>query len=406
MVKPGLVVLVVSYVAFVSIGLPDTVLGVAWPSLRATFGIPPSAMGAVLASGMGGYFLSGLGAGNAVRKFGVGGLLTLSSALVAMALFGYALAPTWTVFFPIGAVWGVGSGAIDAALNGYAARHFSVRHVNWLHACWGIGASIGPAVMTFFIASGFGYRIGYALLGTVLGSMAVLFFGTRRRWDDTPSPSSTSPATPAVDDDHHRASPPSAKPVTLGRTLCSGLVWLQALLFLLYTGVESTVGQWCFSWLREQRGLAVEAAGSWTSAYWASLTVGRIVLGSFIGRVGPDRMLRLATLSSVVGIVSFVSVGGLLGRLGLLLLGASLAPMFPTLMARTPDRIGDDLAHHAVGLQVSAGTLGSALGPSAVGFLVAQSGIGAFGKFAVAVAIALLLMHELLLAMTRRARTV
>src|SRR5688572_6830919 len=163
MPKPGAVVLLLAYLAFVSLGLPDTVLGVAWPSLRAGFGIPASAMGAVLAAGMSGYFLSGLWAGGAVGKLGVGGVLALSSALVAAALFAFALAPSWAVFFPFGAVMGLGSGAIASGLNGYAARHFSVRHVNWLHGCWGVGASIGPALMTFFIARGDGYRSGYGL---------------------------------------------------------------------------------------------------------------------------------------------------------------------------------------------------------------------------------------------------
>lgn len=387
--KPGLVVLALSYLAFVSLGLPDTVLGVAWPSLRAAFDIPPSAMGALLASGMGGYVVSGLFAGAAVAKFGVGGVLTLSSALVATALFGYALAPSWAIFVPLGAVWGLGSGAIDSALNGYAARHFSVRHVNWLHGCWGIGATIGPGLMTIFIAQGLGYRAGYALLGGVLGTMGVLFLLTRRRWGDSLETRGSSPAS-------------SGNPQSLGAALCNGRVLLQVFIFLLYTSVESTVGQWCFSWLRGQHGLSIEAAGSWTSAYWGSLTAGRLVLGAVAGRVGPDRLLRAATLGAVIGVTLFASTGGVFAYLGLLLLGSSLAPMFPTLMARTPARVGDGLAHHAVGLQVSAGTLGSALGPSVVGFLVASYGLGAVGIVLVTVAVALLVTHEALLATTRQ----
>ncbi|HEY6724996.1 MAG TPA: MFS transporter [Polyangiaceae bacterium] len=389
--KPGLVVLVLAYLAFVSLGLPDTVLGVAWPSLRMAFDISPSAMGTLLASGMGGYFVSGLFAGKAVAKLGVGGVLTSSSALVTASLFGYALAPTWATFVPLGVVWGLGSGAIDSALNGYAARHFSVRHVNWLHGCWGVGATIGPALMTFFVAQGQGHRAGYALLGGILGAMCLLFSITRRRWNDD-TIASAGPARP------------SAESEGLAAALKSGRVWLHVLIFLLYTSVESTVGQWCFSWLRDQRGLAVEAAGSLTSAYWASLTVGRLVLGAVAGRVGPDRLLRAATVGAVAGVALFASVAGPLGYIGLLLLGSSLAPVFPTLMARTPDRVGDGLSRHAVGLQVSAATLGSALGPSVVGFLVASRGVAGVGFMIVALAVALLLAHELLLATTRQAR--
>lgn len=399
MTQPAFVVLLLAYLAFVSLGLPDTVLGVAWPSLRTEFGISQSAMGAVLAAGMLGYFLSGLWAGAGVGKLGVGGLLAASSALVAAALFGYAVAPSWAIFFPIGVVMGLGSGAIDSGLNGYAARHFSVRHVNWLHGCWGIGASTGPALMTFAVAEGYGYRTGYAVLGCVLGAMALLFLITQRRWDDPRSREGGSTAS-------GRSTAKREAPVAVSYRAALGnrRVWLQVLVFFLYTGVESTVGQWCFSWLRERRGLPVELAGGWTSAYWASLTLGRIVLGTFVDRWGPDRTLRCATVGAVIGVTLFAA-SDTLGSIGLLLLGVSLAPLFPTLMARTPARVGDAVAHHAVGFQVSAATLGSTLVPGLVGVLVARWGLGALGVAVVTIGVALLLAHETLLVAARRPPT-
>jgi fucose permease len=402
MTKPATVVLALAYLAFVSLGLPDTVLGVAWPSLRAGFGISQSAMGVVLAAGMCGYFLSGLWAGSAVAKLGVGALLAVSSGLVSLALFGYALAPSWALFFPMGAILGLGSGAIDAGLNGYAARHFSVRHNNWLHGCWGIGASTGPALMTAAIAGGYGYRYGYAVLGSVLGIMAVLFLITRRRWDEPRIASSSTEASAAASESH----PPSAKPAPLGYrvALGSGRVWLQILTFFLYTGVETTVGQWAFSWLRESRGLTIEAAGSWTSAYWASLTIGRLLLGTVIDRIGPDRLLRCSTIGALLGVTGFTAIPGPLASFGLLLLGASLAPMFPTLMARTPARVGEGVTHHAVGFQVSAATLGSTVVPALVGVLVARAGLGVFGVVVIIVTGALLLAHEALLGVSSRPR--
>ena len=391
MPKTAPILLALAYLAFISLGLPDTVLGVACPSLRAEFGIPASAMGAVLGAGLVGYFSSGLWAGIGVAKLGVGGLLAASSALVATALVGYALAPSWGLFFPVGVLMGLGSGAIDSGLNGYAARHFSVRHVNWLHACWGIGASAGPALMTFAIAEGFGYRAGYATLASVLGSMAALFLLTQRRWDDPrPPDEATAAASPALERLGFRAA------------LARGRGWLLIITFFLYTGLESSVGQWCFSWMRERRGLSVEAAGAWTSAYWASLTIGRLVLGLIADRFGPDRLLRWASVGAVLGVAAFTGSGSSLGRAGLLLLGASLAPMFPTLMARTPARVGEDVAHHAVGFQVSAATLGSTLMPALGGVLVTTGGLGAIAALVLGLAVALLLAHELLLRVTAR----
>jgi fucose permease len=388
MLRPALVLLL-TYLAFVSLGLPDTVLGVAWPSVRDAFGLQQSAIGWVLSSGVGGYLVSGLMAGALTGWLGVGGLLSLSSALVTLALLGYAFAPSWSLFFPVGAVMGFGSGAIDAGLNGYASRHFSVRHINWLHACWGLGASTGPVIMTAAIARGFGYRAGYGVLALLLAGMMLAFILTRRSFDDT------GPAVPAS------AAAPVEKSVKIWGALGSGKVWLGMLTFFFYTGLESGVGQWCFTLLREGRGLSIESAGAWTALYWASLTAGRLALGFVVDRVGPDLLLRLASFGSVSGAALLALGPGATSRLGLLLLGVSLAPIFPTLMARTPARIGAGLARHAVGFQVSMATLGSTLFPSLVGLLVSRRGTSAIPAAALAISLALLVAHEMLLRATR-----
>ncbi len=372
--------LLLAYLAFISLGLPDTIFGVAWPSLRQQFGLPPQAMGAALVSGVSGYFCSGLLAGGLMARLGVGGLLSLSSALVALGLTGFALAPSWSLFFPVAFFVGLGSGAIDAALNAYAARHFSVRHMNWLHASWGVGASAGPLIMTAAVA-GPGYRSGYALLACLLALMAGAFVLTRRQWSQ--------PAGPAPAQ--------AARSATLQATLRSRNVWLSMAAFFCYTGLESTVGQWCFTWLTEGRGLPVAGAGAWTAAYWASLTLGRIALGWVAEWWGPDRLLRRASVGVVAGVALLVLAPGLGGRLGLLLLGVSLAPIYPTLMARTPRRVGEERAAHAVGLLVSSATLGSALLPALVGFLVGRLGLGAIGFTALALGIGFALLHEVCL---------
>jgi fucose permease len=367
--------LLLAYLAFISLGLPDATFGIAWPSLRHGFGLPPSAIGMVLVTGVCGYFLSGLLAGSLMNKVGVGGLLAGSSALVALGLVGYALAPAWALFFPVAFFVGLGSGAIDATLNGYAARHFSVRHVNWLHACWGIGASTGPVIMTTAIALGPGYRAGYGVIACLLGAMTLGFVLTRRAWGLPLAPLSAAP---------ERRSARAA--------LSSGRVWLLIASFFCYSGVESSVGQWCFTWLTEGRALGIEAAGSWTSAYWASLTLGRVLLGWIAERVGPDRLLRAASLGAVSGVCLLALSPGTPGRLGLLLLGLSLAPMYPTLMARTPARVGPEFASHTVGFLVSSAALGSSLLPWVVGVLVGRLGLLAIGGVTVTFAVALALL--------------
>jgi fucose permease len=362
--------LVLAYVAFVSLGLPDAVLGVAWPSLRSAFGLSQSAMGAALAAHVAGYFASGLLAGRASAALGVGGVLVASTALVAGGLTGFALAPAWAPFVACAAVVGLGSGAIDAAINAYAAVHVPPRHMTWLHACYGVGATLGPLVMTAALATA-SFRAGYAALAAAMGGMILAFAATRRRWERSAG----------------------AAPATIGAALRDPRVRLQAAIFFVYTGLEASAGQWAFTVLREARGLGVEAAGAWTAAYWACLAAGRVAVGFAVTRAGPDRLVRLGTLGAVAGAALYASLPGAAGALGLAVLGFSLAPVFPMLMSRTPDRLGPELAAHAVGFQVAAATLGIAVLPTAHGALADRLGPGAIAAALAAVAALLAVLY-------------
>ncbi|HMA94403.1 MAG TPA: MFS transporter, partial [Polyangiaceae bacterium] len=307
-----------------------------------------------------------------------------SSGLVSVALLGYSIAPSWNTLFPIGVLVGLGSGAIDTGLNDYAARHFSARSVNWLHACWGIGASIGPALMTAAITQEGSFRLGYAALAAIIGCMALAFIVTRRQWNDSGSPGSDTRA--------QSASPKAS----MRSALASRAVWLQVAMFWLYTGLEASIGQWCFTWMREANGLSVALAGFWNSAYWASLTLGRILLGSIVNWVGADRLLRIAGVTGVLGTVLFISPLGPVSRIGLALLGFSLAPFFPTLIARTPARVGASISRYSIGFQVSAATLGAAMLPAAIGFLISHRGIHSLAIVLVGLSVAVTAVHEVL----------
>lgn len=400
MPAPSRLLLGLAYLAFISLGLPDTVLGVAWPSLRSAFALSPAAFGVVQGAGVAGYFVSGLVAGRLAGALGVGGLLAASSALVTAGLVGYAAAPTFALFAPVGLVVGLGSGAIDAALNGYAARHFPVRHLNWLHACYSLGATAGPALMTGALAAAGSFRAGYAALAAALAAMALAFAATRRAFED----GGHAPAAAAVGAEPAAGAPAgalgvhAADPGAVG-ALRRGAVRLQIAIFFVYTGLEAATGAWCFTRLVE-RGEPLEVAGAWTTAYWGSIALGRVALGFVVERVGPDRLVRLATCAALAGALAYAALDGAPGRLGLVLLGASLAPVFPTLMARTPARVGGASAH-AVGFQVSAATLGSAAFPALVGVGVARAGVAVIAPASAALAAALLVLHEALLRSTR-----
>jgi fucose permease len=316
-------------------------------------------MGAVLTSGVTGYFISGVVAGRAAAALGVGGVLATSSGLVTLGLVGFALAPSWPAFAACAVVVGLGSGAVDATLNTYAAVHFAPRHMNWLHASYSTGAMIGPALMTGALAAA-SFRTGYVLLALALGAMSLGFMATRRRWEA------------GGDGGGGMGGHARHEPVTTIAALRVPRVWLQVAIFFAYTGLEASAGQWAFTVLRDARGLSVEGAGTWTATYWGSIAFGRVAVG--FARVGPDALVRAGTVGAAAGALLYAVLPGAASVAGLVLLGVSLAPIFPMLMSRTPARLGPAVAAHSVGFQVAAATLGSAAFPTLYGALADASG--------------------------------
>jgi fucose permease len=383
------IVIVLAFVAFVSLGLPDCVLGVAWPSIRLEFGQPLSRLGYLLVGGSGGYLVSGFFAGQIVRKVGVGGLLVGSCLVVVASLVGYWAAPAWGVVVAAAVVGGLGAGAIDAGINTFAASHFSPRVVNWLHASWGIGASAGPLLMTAVLATHHGWRLGYGILAGVMVGLSMLFLLTSGLWR------SGGEAVSAVS---HDVAP-------LGEALRQPMVWARALVFFVYGGLEATAGQLLYTLFTEARGIPVAAAGVTVGGYWAALTVGRVVFGQLAASVGRRTVLRIGMLLAIIATVliawnpaaavSFVGVG---------LLGFALAPVFPTLISGTPEAVGTRHAPHAVGFQIAAGSLGIGVFPGLVGVVARYAGLESIGVYLIGAAGVLLGLYEVTERMGAKAR--
>ncbi|MGE6759022.1 MFS transporter [Corallococcus interemptor] len=385
--RPRPALLTLAYLAFVSLGLPDAVLGVAWPSLRTTFGLSQAAMGAILGTAAVAYFISGLLAGRLMRAMNLGLLLALSTGSVALGLTGYSTVPLFALFLAAACFIGFGSGAIDSALNNYAAQNFGPKHMSWLHAAYSVGAAMGPVLMTALLARGAGWRTGYAVLAVTLGTLALSFLVMRRLWDAPPAPG-----------EEPRAEVPTASAMEAVRR---PRVWLQILTFFFYTGLEVTAGQWSFTVLTEGRGLHTAAAGTFVSLYWGSLLAGRVLSGFVVEHIGPVRMLRGSTALAVVGAVLF-AIPSVPPALGLVLLGLALAPIFPALMSVTPGRVGLEVSAHAVGFQVSAATTGVAAIPSLAGIIAERWGLQFIAPYMLGVAVVLLLVHGVLSAVADR----
>ncbi len=368
-----------AYAGFVGLGASNSLVGVAWPSIRDTFGLPLDALGALLIANTLGYMLASALSGRLLARLGVARLLAGCFALATLALALSAAAPSWPALLGLSCVLGLGGGALDGSLNAYAAAHFSPRSMNWLHACFGVGATLGPAIMTWAVVSGPGWRAGYLAVGAIQLALALGFVLSRRSWD--------APASAAA----------QAQGATLAATARLPLVWMGVAFFFVYTGSEIGVGNWVFSLLTEGRGVPAALAGTWVSLYWASLTVGRVVFGFVVQRVHPNTLLRACMAATVVGaLLVWLNLASWLTFGGIALLGLALAPQFPMLISATPGYLGQRHAANGVGLQVAAASLGGALLPSLVGVLARARGLEVLGPSLLVGALLMAALFELL----------
>lgn len=359
------------FAGFISLGLPDGLLGVAWPSIAADKGVGLDALGLLLVAGTVGYLSASVLSGRLLARFGVGLLLAASCLATALSLIGYALAPSWLTLLPMAALLGAGGGAIDAGLNTYAAATSSPRVLTWLHAFYGVGATAGPPMMAAVLGAGQPWQLGYGLVGAGQLVLAACFLLTRRSW--------------AAGGDGAIDLHGSTGAVGLRATLRLPAVWLSVAVFALYTGLEVTAGQWSYTLFTVERGVDPVVAGSWISLYWFGLTAGRFAAGAVADRIRPATMLWAGTVGALLGALLVGLVAQAWASVaGLVLMGFALAPIFPALIATTAERVGRAYAASTIGLQIAAANVGVALIPWLVGL-----GVGAAGAATIAPAIVL-----------------
>jgi fucose permease len=390
MLKPklNLLLTLLVFAGFVSIGLPDGLTGVAWPAMRGYFGLPIDALGGLLVSYTAGYLVASFSSGRMLARAGVGALLALSCLATGVSLLGYASASRWWMVVTLGALAGLGAGTIDAGLNTYAAAHFSARMVNWLHAFYGIGALGGPLLMTSVLECGQPWQWGYAIVGGGQLALALCFGLTLRRWNGAQRVDAAQPVVAASN----------------ASTLRLPAVWFSTALFFVYTGIEAAAGAWAYSLLTEARAIPMMTAGVWVSVYWSALTAGRVLSALIAGRVSAQLLLRCCIAGQAAGALllwlDFAALGSLLG---LALLGLACAPVFPTLIATTPERIEQAHVANAVGFQIAVAVLGQSLLPALVGVLARRMGLAVVAPALLLAAALLYSLHEAMSAMQAKA---
>lgn len=387
----GRLLLAIAFIAFISLGLPDGLLGVAWPSMRASFGAPLDAMGALLAALVTGYVLSTTFSGALVARLGIGRLLALSSTLTAVALIGYTMVPAWSLVLALGVLAGIGGGAIDAGINNYIAYR-QRSHLYLLHAMFGIGTTIGPLIMTASLNVA-DWRAGYLLVGGFQLSLALVFLLTAERW--------------RIDGAAEISETDAAREATLLQTVRLPMAWGGIIFFLFYTGIEVSVGQWSYTLFTAGRGVPENLAGVVVGAYWGAFTVGRLLSGWIARHIRETTFLRLS-FGGVIGgtLLVWWNPATAVSLLALPLTGFALAPLFPALVGSTADRVATRHRANTIGFQIGAAAVGGAVLPGLAGALTRLFGLEAITAVHLIAAFLLTLLHEILLWGTRRRRDI
>lgn len=356
-IKVGTGLILLAYVAFIALGMPDGLLGVGWPSMRADFSVPLDSLGMLLISGMVGYLTSSFFNGKLLARLGVGKLLVTSCALTGAALIGYTLVPKWWMMVALGVFSGLGAGGIDAGLNTYIAANFGERLMQWLHASYGIGVTLGPIIMTTALAAWNSWRIGYAIVGGFQILLATGFVLTLPMWNQ------------------HKLTTTETRKLTdyktpFFETLEQPRVWLSLSLFTLYTGMEVSLGTWAYTLLTESRGIAPEAAGLWAGSYYATFTIGRILAGLYARKAGVNTIVYASLAGALLGVLLlWWNPSESVSLAGVALTGFSIAPIFPAMVSGTSARVGKRFAANTIGMQMAAAGLGGSLLPGLVGIL-------------------------------------
>jgi fucose permease len=367
---------IVTYLAFISLGLPDGLLGIAWPYMSKKLHVPLDALGMLLISFTLGYLSTSSTSGKIIKLLPLGILLTISCLLTGLSLLTYAFAPYWYFMIAASFFLGAGGGAIDSSINTFAASRFSASTINWLHAFYGIGATTGPLLVTILLSRNLSWYHGYITVAAVQIGLAILFLFTYKNWQVA-----SEEQTEEIHSDYFE-------------TLKLPIVWIHILIFFLYTGLEQGFGQWIFTILTKSRSLSEEQAGLWTSAYWGSLTVGRILFGIILTKIPVNRVLSGAVIGIAVGTALVAcNLSDLLTLTGIIVLGISCAPVFPSLIAITPARIGKEHAATAIGVQISVAMIGASTLPGLAGLLSNNYGLEIIPKVFLLAAGVLLVLY-------------
>lgn len=384
--------LLIIYMAFISLGLPDSLLGSAWPVMQTDLGVPLETAGLLFMTVSAGTIVSSVASGTLLKWFGTGKLTLISCIMTAGALLGFAAAPSlvWLVICAV--PLGLGGGAVDAGLNNYVAAHYKAHHMSWLHCFWGVGATLGPIIMAQFISGPDSWRDGYLTVAGIQLALVLLLFVTLPLWNR--GAGNNHRASGEEKEDLHGAGEHGSEGSVVKPLQVRG-VKLALISFLFYSGAEATIGLWGSSFLVNMKELPAAVGAQWVSLYYAGITVGRLVTGFITFKVDNRTLIRGGQITALVGAaLLLLPLPPVFSLAGFMITGLGLAPIYPCMLHETPVRFGRKHSQSIMGYQMAVAYVGSTFMPPLLGFLASLFGIGVFPFYIVLSAAVMLLFSE------------
>ena len=376
--------LAVIYLSFISLGLPDSLLGSAWPAMYGEFGVPVSYAGIISMIIAAGTILSSLQSDRLTRKLGTGKVTAISVAMTAVALFGFSFSNSFWILCFWAIPYGLGAGSVDASLNNYVALNYASRHMSWLHCMWGVGASLGPYIMGYAMTGGQGWNSGYGYIAVLQIVLTIILIFSLPLWKNRA--------------EEKNADDVNAKTLTLKEIIkISGAKEIM-ITFFCYCALEQTTGLWASSYLTLHKGISADKAASFVSMFFIGITIGRAFSGFITMKLSDSKMIRLGQGVAAIGIITLMlPFGEYISLIGLIMIGLGCAPIYPCIIHSTPEYFGADKSQAIIGVQMASAYIGTLLMPPIFGLIAEYIKVSLYPVYLFIVMIFMVVMHEALL---------
>jgi len=381
--------LAIIYISFISLGLPDALLGSAWPSMYPLFQVPVSYAGIVAMIIAGGTIISSLFSARLINRLGTGKVTAMSVLMTAAALIGFSYSDSFWLVCLWAIPYGLGAGSVDAALNNFVALHYKARHMSWLHCFWGIGASLGPYIMGLGLTRGSSWNSGFRIIFYIQIALTAVLFVSLPLWKKS---------LPAQKDEQEKTKTLKLRDISSVRGVKPALF-----AFLCYCGLETTTGLWGSTYMVMEKGLSADVAATWISYFYWGITAGRFISGFITMKIGDRNMIRAGQTIALLGtVVLLLPLPNSALCAGLVLIGLGCAPIYPSLLHATPDNFGKGISQSIMGLQMASAYIGSTFLPPLAGFIAERVSMKLYPFFLLAIVLIMIFMAESLNSIKRR----